>query len=623
MADSILQRVVLPLGRGRRRLYYRENRAGACLPQGRCGIVLPRAAVFRTDAFFNAFYECYWRKYTSLQRLALRLHVQGEGVVRLYRCTSQREKRLLHEVAFSGAERELHIAIAAPSHEGLLFFEIEANSARLRIHRAEWIACDTEARPVRLAVGVCTFNRASQLLRNLKRLFRDRNSLKSLERAYIVDQGSELVRDHPTYATLSAAVGERLQVIEQDNRGGAGGFTRCLLEAKEEGHATHVLLMDDDIVLEPESVARAAAFLSLARGDVGVGGHMLDRYRPLELVESGSRYLPKTLRIDEPRRRRVDRPDGLMPFLEPEPRHYSGWWFFAFPLAALERSGLPLPLFLRGDDVEFGCRLLHRGVPTVALPGVAVWHEPFESKGRSWQPFYELRNLLIVGALHFPHIGARTAARQFFSRLLDELLAYDYYESWLLCEAAAAYLRGPMALGKPDLLGHQRLADMQAKLTPKPVPRDLASPREDEPRCQMIPSTLRWRRWRLVLRNLLRASPSEEAGPQRTLRGGGEQWYDVADVDVVTVDESHRSECVVLRRSRSRFVRLMLRGVWFAIRLLICHRRIARKWRAATPTLTSQAFWKKYLNMPQNSLVRSGANALPCASRRIERQTVA
>lgn len=621
MAECVLQRVVLPLGWGRRRLYYRENRAGACRPQGRCGIVLPRAAFFRTDAFFNAFYECYWRRYTSLQRLALRIHVQGEGVVRLYRRTSQREKRLLHEVAFSGAERELRIAVAEPSHEGLLYFEVEAYSARLRIHRAEWIACDTAARRVRLAVGVCTFNRASQLLRNLNRLFRDRNSLKSLERVYVVDQGSELMRDQPAYAVLSAAVGERLQVIEQDNCGGAGGFTRCLLEAQNDGIATHVLLMDDDIVLEPESVARAAAFLSLARGDVGVGGHMLDRYRPRELVESGSRFLPTKIRIDEPSRRRVDRPDGLVSFLEPEPKHYSGWWFFAFPIAVLERAGLPMPLFLRGDDVEFGCRLLHRGIPTVALPGVAVWHEPFESKGRSWQPYYELRNLLIVGALHFPHIGTRTAARQFFSRLLDELLAYDYYESWLLCEAVAAYLRGPTILYKPDLLGHHRLADMQAKLTPKPLPRDGAPPLENERLKRVIPTTVRWQRWRLVLCNLLRASPSAEAGPQRTLRGG-EQWYEVADVDVVTVDESHRSECVVLRRSRSRFVRLLLRGVWLGIRLLICHCWMARKWRAAMPTLTSQVFWKKYLNMSENVPVRASSDALPCAMHRSERQTV-
>ena len=122
----------------------------------------------------------------------------------------------------------------------------------------------------------------------------------------------------------------------------------------------------------------------------------------------------------------------------------------------LDRVGLPLPLFLRGDDLEFGCRLMRNGVPTVSLPGVAVWHEPFERKGRGWHAFYELRNQLIVGALHFPTRAARPPwPAGFFSRLLDELLAYDYYESWLLCEAAAAYLRGPMALRNPPLSVHQ------------------------------------------------------------------------------------------------------------------------------------------------------------------------
>jgi galactofuranosylgalactofuranosylrhamnosyl-N-acetylglucosaminyl-diphospho-decaprenol beta-1,5/1,6-galactofuranosyltransferase len=359
--------------------------------------------------------------------------------------------------------------------------------------------------------------------------------------------------------------------------------------------------MDDDIVPEPESVLRAAAFLSLARGDIALGGHMLDRFRPRQLIESGSRYLPKQVRIDEPSRQRLDRANDLIPFLKPKPRHYNGWWFFAFPLAVLKRTGLPLPLFLRGDDVEFGYRLTGRGVRTAALPGVAVWHEPFERKGRGWHAFYELRNFLIVGALYFPFVGAATVARQFLSRVLDELLAYDYYESWLLCEAAAAFLRGPAALRHPPNIIHKLLQAMDEKLAPRTLPRDckLKETRSLLPAVRAH-ATRAWR-WLLVLRNLLLPSPSLEASPQRILHGAGEQWYDVADADVVGVAEHQSKHRIMLRRSRGRFVWLFFRSIWLAIRLLVSHRRTVGRWRADAGTLTSRAFWMEYLGVQKRS----------------------
>ena len=52
----------------------------------------------------------------------------------------------------------------------------------------------------------------------------------------------------------------------------------------------------------------------------------------------------------------------------------------AYHLALVEKVGLPLPVFIRGDDVEYGLRLYMRGVDTIVMPGIAVWHEPFYLK---------------------------------------------------------------------------------------------------------------------------------------------------------------------------------------------------------------------------------------------------
>ena len=616
MAEKVLQRIVMPPRRGLTRLYCRFH-GERPRRRGRRAIVLPRGTVLRTDTWFNAFFESYWREHTHVAELALRLRVSGTGIVRIYRCSSCRND-LLREIDFSGQNQELRVELAdaPPSRRfGLLFFELEAHSSRLVMHQAEWTARAIVARSTRLIAGICTFNRASQLIRNVTALLSDQDVAAILERVIVVDQGREKVRDHPGFAALAQTAAGRLQLVEQDNRGGSGGFTRCLLEAQNDESATHVLLMDDDIIPEPESVLRAAAFLSLARGDLAIGGHMLDCYRPRQLVESGSRYLPERIRIDEPRRRRLDRAGDLLPFLEARSRHYNGWWFFAFPLELLDRAGLPLPLFLRGDDLEFGCRLMRQGVPTVALPGVAVWHEPFERKGRGWHAYYELRNLLIVGALHFPIVRAATVARQFLSRLLDELLAYDYYESWLLCEAAAAYLRGPKELLRPPHAVQQHLQAMGEKLASKIRAGSVSdgySVADASGSSPLVPFRV-WRWW-LVLRNLLLPSPSSEDRPRKMLQGSGEQWYDVGNADVVGVAEPHRTGVVVLRRSRSRFVRLLLRGCWLALRLLGGHRSAVRRWRASVPMLTSRRFWTEHLHRPTSLLPQSEPRTLGSGS---------
>ena len=80
------------------------------------------------------------------------------------------------------------------------------------------------------------------------------------------------------------------------------------------------------------------------------------------------------------------------------------------------------------------------------------------------------------------------------------------------------------------------------------------------------------------------------------LHGNGEQWYNVADADVVGVEEPHHKHLLVLRRSRGCFVRLVFRSLWLALRLLAGHRRAVRRWRTGVATLASRTFWTEQLS---------------------------
>ena len=75
-------------------------------------------------------------------------------------------------------------------------------------------------------------------------------------RLQVVDNARNLELE-PTNAVVTTVVPNR-------NLGGAGGFARGLMELRDEGWATHVLFMDDDVTFEPEIVARIIALLSFA-----------------------------------------------------------------------------------------------------------------------------------------------------------------------------------------------------------------------------------------------------------------------------------------------------------------------------------------------------------------------
>ncbi len=542
MADLVVQQMVMPLERRLGRLYYRAGGQGPRpRPRGRRGAVLAGGALLKTESYFNAFFEDYWRRYTHLGRLDLRVRLSGAGTLRLYRRLPGGPRLLLREAHLAGKEQEVYLAVLAAGQNGLLSFDLRARSSRLVLHGADWLARDAVARPVRLAVGYCTFDREVMLLRNLASLLGDDSLDDVLARVIVADQGSRKVRRHPGYQAVAREEGRRLLVVEQDNHGGAGGFTRCLLEALRTS-ATHILLSDDDSVIEPEAVRRAAAFLALAREDVAVSGHLLDRQRGTEVVDVGGSYQPDLLAVAPAVRRRVDRLGELAGLARARHNDCGGWWFFAFGLDQLERIGLPLPLFLRGDDVEFGCRLARAGVPTVPLPGVAIWHEALDRGRWDWQAYYDLRNMLAVAALHF-EVPRRVVVGRFLHRLLNRLLARRFAEGWLLCQAVEGYLQGPAGLREAEGPAHRRLV----------------------------------RGWQAL-------SGEPEVSPTRP-------HYRLARLALVACN------LVVPRRSRKLFTRLLGRGLWLALRLLAGHRRSVRAWREGAAALTTRPFWRERLGV--------------------------
>ena len=614
--EITLQRVLLDRPVGLRALYWRLTPAtGSTGPGGRVRadcISLEPGAVLSFDAYFNAFYEQNWRGHTALGTVFLNLDLHGTATLRVirristgYRCAGAYDKdcerqyvdRCVVEQLIEGAG-PLRVAIPAETinfrQHGMLAFEIVAHSP-VEFGGGRWTTEVAAPRRTGLAAIFCTFNRQADIAAVLEAITADEAAASSLARIYVVNQGDAGLDAHPAVAPVLARCPGLIRIIEQANFGGAGGFGRGLLAALDDPEATHAVLLDDDIRIEPDSLLRMASFFALALGDNPVGGHMLDRVQPTQLYEAGAvirdanwSFHPQHHGLDIAARH------NLPLLTDPYPIQFNGWWCLGLPLSLIEEEGMPLPCFIRGDDVEFGLRLYGRGVPTLPLPGIAVWHEPFYLKIGGWQLYYETRNMLITSAIHTEVGGAGMAVRMARALLLH-LLTFRYYSAALILEAIQDALRGPALFdGQPRAI-HAGLATIRKRFPDETVARGVVLPEQ-----AVRPSPKGRIAWLSALAGSILWSamrPTAPGAPPRRLLTRDLGWSRLRSADCLAVETWWDRDLPVFRRSREDFRKLSRMAVPLLLRLWREAPAFRRSWREAFPRHSSVSFWRKYLGL--------------------------
>jgi len=552
-----------------------------------------KGATVSFDTYFNGLFEQHWRLYTSVGALTLALRVQGRAAVRIWRRTPDAGETLLHEQEVAGpAEITLPRDTPHFRQAGLLWFDLTALDEPTILADADWSTSGAAQPQARLGVVVCTFNREAELGAVLAAVAGDEGLRAAVARVIVVNQGRPGLIAHHAIAAAAAGLGPRLRVVEQANLGGAGGFGRGLVEALDDPAVTHVCFLDDDVRVEPESLRRMAAFFTLAQEDVALGGHMLDSVRPTTLYEAGAVVLPNWAL--EPLHHGLDlsTPDALDTLLDPYAMHYNGWWMFGFPKRWVDRVGMPLPCFIRGDDVEFGLRLHDAGLPTVAVPGIAVWHEPFYLKLGGWQLYYETRNALICAALHQDFTPNRVAAL-ILKRLLIQLLTYRYYSAALIVRGIEDSLDGPAILDQDPRPLHAGLSELRTRYPDGWVQRERVLPLAPVSRSPRFLVGFIMAMARALSSNWAR--PTRSGAPPQRLLVRNLVWFRVLRSDCLAVETHWSRELPVFRRDRESFRHLLAAGLRAVSRLRSAAPGLQRDWKAASPRLASLPFWRDYV----------------------------
>lgn len=545
------------------------------------------------DTYFNALFERHWRLYTRAGALALSLQVEGRAVVRIWRRSPDTGRALVHEQEIAGPAR-IALPMDVPHYRqaGLVWFDLTALGGPAVLQSANWSTPGAGQPPARLGVVICTFNREPELAAVLAAIANSEDLETAVARVIVVNQGRPGLAAQPGIRAAAARLGPRLRMVEQANLGGAGGFGRGVLEALDDPAITHICLLDDDVRVEPESLRRMAAFFTLAQDGLALGGHMLDSVRPTSLYEAGAVVPPNW--APKPLHHGLDLcgPQALDTLLDPGAMHFNGWWMFGFPKRWIERVGMPLPCFIRGDDIEFGMRLHEAGLPTVPLPGVAIWHEPFYLKLGGWQLYYETRNALACAALHQDFTPNRVAVL-LLKRLLIQLLTYRYYSAALIVRAMEDSLQGPAILDQDPRPLHASLAELRSRYPDAWTRRERVLP--------AAPVGASPRFWlgfvlamaRALSMNWFRASQAD--APPRALQVHDLVWFRIMRSDCLAVDTHWDRDLPTFRRSQASFRHLLAAGLRAISRLRRAAPDLRRAWQATSPRLTSQSFWRAYV----------------------------
>jgi galactofuranosylgalactofuranosylrhamnosyl-N-acetylglucosaminyl-diphospho-decaprenol beta-1,5/1,6-galactofuranosyltransferase len=616
-AVTLLQRVLLPRSGDPlkvRSLYVDESAAGTRRVKAptRSQAVINAGNEVSFATYFNAFPASYWRRWTVLRSVVLGMKVSGPGRIDVYR--SKADGSIIHVTgaATQGDEHALEFELDLTPFEdgGWYWFDVTADDAPVVVHEAAWSAAQAPAQETRLSIGICTFNRPADCVAALSALADDPVVADLISTVVVADQGTKKVRDDANFAAAAGGLGDRLRLVEQPNLGGSGGFSRTMYEMLKHTDATHHILLDDDVQLEPDSIARAYAFARFTKSPMLVGGQMLalqDRsvlhamgevvardkffWRAAPNTEYAHDFAEESLRESPDLHRRID-------------VDYTGWWMCLIPRVAVEQLGLALPLFIKWDDAEYGLRAGEHGFPTATLPGVAVWHLSWSDKDDTagWQAYFHTRNRLVAAALHTPHKRGGSLLRDTFKFDLKFLIMLQYATAALHHRAYDDFLAGPEKLfpilptALPTALEHQgdypdgQIVSSSSDL---PLPSMGAIKAERFMKPPTNPLTIGRTLLGAMVHNLRR--PKEEAAerPQLNISAQDARWFLLSRLDSATVGTADGRGVTFRRREQDTFWRMLNHSARMHVRLFREFPKLREQYRAHLGELTSPESWEK------------------------------
>ena len=566
-------------------------------------IALKKGETLSLESYFNSFSVGKWTSYTKLDNLSLELILDGEVEIEgflsvgakadnIMRVRSEEEmyaaisaERKLCPITVTETENGKKVTFEELSDEGVCYVQIKAISD-VKFFGGQYVTNVDESQlfPVKFALGICTFRREKEVRRNvgliLEELIENPSScLYQRAQVFISDNGQTLAADE--------FHSENVHIFPNLNAGGAGGFTRTMIESvyRSEEEFSHTILMDDDIELYPVVIERTYRFLQMMKKEHAravVGGAMLELEKRYQQFESGASFTGINL-VSYNHGWDLRKADVVAANEVINPINYTGWWYCCIPTINIKELGLPLPQFIHYDDIEFGVRNSRFG--TILLNGLCVWHPYGLNKQPVSMNYYDLRNVMIAMAGSESPCTKMQALMRFFGTIWTETLRYRYNSAECFFLGIEDYYRGPEHFMEIEpVSNHQRIAaNNDVYEDPVGIDLNLVENRtvEERPSHCVVWGALCW---------LLPA-----LGKDRYigLRDTGVPFFSKR---LYFYDEN-RKKGFWMQRNYKIFFRNIGRTIRDSVMILTKHDAMIRRYREKKDEYTSLEFWEKYLHI--------------------------
>ncbi|AQA24754.1 galactofuranosyl transferase GlfT2 [Rhodococcus sp. MTM3W5.2] len=620
LGKALLQRVILPRPGEPldvRTLYLEEATTNArrAHATSRTSLSIGAESEASFCTYFNAFPASYWRRWSILTSVVLRLELSGHGRVDVYR--SKADSSRIHvegrEFQDGDAALEFEVELAPFEDGGWIWFDITSDS-EVVLESAGWYAPIEAPGEASVAVGIPTFNRPTDCVKALTALGSDPLVMDVVKAVIIPDQGTRKVRDEPGFTEAAAVLGDRLAMHDQANLGGSGGYSRIMYEALKTTDCQQILFMDDDIEIEPDSILRALALSRFAKTPTLIGGQMLNLQERSHLHSMGEVVNRGIFMWSAAPNVEYDHDFSQFPLKDRENSKllhrridvdFNGWWMCMIPRQVAEEIGQPLPLFIKWDDVEYGLRAREAGYPTVTMPGAAIWHMAWSDKDDAidWQAYFHLRNRLVVAALHMPGNG-RGMVVNTVKATLKHLLCLEYSTVAIQNKAIADFLQGPEHIFEllPTALGDVRAmredfpdAVVLPSSTSLPLPSGAEVGAVGEP---TNPLAKLVRLGKGLVHNVRPAHEQHHERPQLNVPTLDARWFLLSQVDGVTVTTADGRGVVYRKRDPRQAWGLLKEAMRLRRELATRFPELKRVYADAVPSLTSKERWESVFHYP-------------------------
>ena len=251
--------------------------------------------------YFNGFPASYWRRWSVVSEVRLSVTIAGPGRQRdglqvdgQRPLAARRRRDRRQQCADARATFDFDLTLTPFVDGGWYWYDVVAGDEDAVVESAEWTAevpADREQHGT-VDIVITTVNKPDFCAKLLTQIGEDETLRPYLDTVFVSEQGTQKVADHELFPLAEKALGDLLVINEQGNLGGSGGYARGQLESVRKGTATYAMMMDDDVVCEPESIVRAITFGDLARRPTIVGGHMFSLFSRSRLHSFGEIVQP-------------------------------------------------------------------------------------------------------------------------------------------------------------------------------------------------------------------------------------------------------------------------------------------------------------------------------------------